>query len=75
MLAIKRMLVRDLPAALTLYRSEASRRLMAGPNEEVAAVLFISLHMAVNLVAGIMNKLGVDSRTAAATWAVRNGLV
>jgi non-specific serine/threonine protein kinase len=44
-------------------------------NQEIAAELFISPHTAANHVANIMNKLGVESRTAAATWAVRNGLV
>jgi non-specific serine/threonine protein kinase len=43
-------------------------------NQEIAAELFISPHTAANHVANIMNKLGVDSRTAAATWAVRQGL-
>lgn len=44
-------------------------------NQEIAELLFISPHTAANHVASIMNKLGVDSRTAAATWAVRHALV
>ncbi|MDQ3548190.1 MAG: LuxR C-terminal-related transcriptional regulator [Chloroflexota bacterium] len=44
-------------------------------NQEIAAALFISPHTAANHVASILNKLGLDSRTAAATYAVRHGLV
>ncbi|CAN5760267.1 hypothetical protein BH23CHL2_BH23CHL2_06950 [soil metagenome] len=43
-------------------------------NQEIAGELFISPHTAANHVAQIMNKLGVDSRTAAATWALTHGL-
>jgi predicted ATPase/DNA-binding CsgD family transcriptional regulator len=43
-------------------------------NQEIAGVLFISPHTAARHIANIMNKLGVDSRTAAATWAVRHGI-
>jgi DNA-binding CsgD family transcriptional regulator/predicted ATPase len=43
-------------------------------NAEIASVLFISPNTVSNHVANIMNKLGVDSRTAVATWAVRNGI-
>jgi DNA-binding NarL/FixJ family response regulator len=44
-------------------------------NQEIAAALFISPHTAANHVASIMNKLGLDSRTAVATYAIRHGLV
>jgi DNA-binding NarL/FixJ family response regulator len=43
-------------------------------NQEIAEILFISPHTAANHVTNIMNKLGVESRTAAATWAVRQGI-
>jgi DNA-binding NarL/FixJ family response regulator len=43
-------------------------------NQEIATTLFISPHTAANHVAHIMNKIGVESRTAAATWAVTHGL-
>jgi DNA-binding CsgD family transcriptional regulator/tetratricopeptide (TPR) repeat protein len=51
------------------------RGIIAGQsNQEIAAALFISPNTVSNHVANIMNKLGVDSRTAVATWAVRNGV-
>lgn len=43
-------------------------------NQEIANELFISSHTVAAHVANILNKLGVDSRTAAATWAVRHGI-
>jgi non-specific serine/threonine protein kinase len=65
-----------LPAAgLSKRETEVLRLLVEGrSNQEIAAALFISPHTAANHVANIMNKLGVDSRTAAATWAVRHGI-
>nr|MBA2453282.1 response regulator transcription factor [Chloroflexia bacterium] len=44
-------------------------------NQEIAMTLFISPHTAAHHVTSILNKLGVDSRTAAATWAVKQGVV
>ena len=62
-------------SGLTRRELEVLRLLAGGrSNQEIADALFISPHTAVRHVANIMNKLGVDSRTAAATWAVRNGL-
>lgn len=62
-------------SALSARESEVLRLLADGQtNQEIAEALYISPHTAANHVANIMNKLGVDSRTAAATWAVRNGL-
>jgi DNA-binding NarL/FixJ family response regulator len=43
-------------------------------NQEIALTLGISPRTVINHVANIMNKLGLDSRTAVATWAVRNGV-
>jgi non-specific serine/threonine protein kinase len=63
-------------AGLSKRETEVLRLLVDGQsNKGIAAALFISPHTAANHVANIMNKLGVDSRTAAATWAVRHGLV
>lgn len=60
---------------LSKRETEVLRLLVDGrSNQEIASALSISPHTAANHVANIMNKLGVDSRTAAATWAVRNGL-
>jgi non-specific serine/threonine protein kinase len=54
---------------------EVLRLLVEGlSNQEIGAALSISPHTAANHVINIMNKLGVESRTAAATWAVRQGL-
>jgi DNA-binding CsgD family transcriptional regulator len=55
---------------------EVLRLLVDGmSNQEIAEALFISPHTVASHVANIMNKLGVESRTAAATYAVRNGLI
>jgi predicted ATPase/DNA-binding CsgD family transcriptional regulator len=54
---------------------EVLRQVVDGrSNQEIAEALFISPHTAAKHVANIMNKLGVESRTAAATWAVRQGI-
>ncbi|HUG15114.1 MAG TPA: tetratricopeptide repeat protein, partial [Thermomicrobiales bacterium] len=54
---------------------EVLRLLVDGrSNQEIAEALFISPHTAAKHVANIMGKLGLDSRTAAATWAVRHGI-
>jgi non-specific serine/threonine protein kinase len=60
---------------LSRRETEVIRLLTEGmSNAEIAASLSISPHTAANHVTNIMNKLGVDSRTAAATWAVRQGI-
>jgi predicted ATPase/DNA-binding CsgD family transcriptional regulator/DNA-binding XRE family transcriptional regulator len=43
-------------------------------NQQIAEALFISHHTVARHIASIMRKLGVESRTAAATWATRNGV-
>lgn len=60
---------------LTHREIEVLRLLVDGrSNQGIAEELSISPHTAVRHVASIMNKLMVDSRTAAATWALRNGI-
>jgi len=44
-------------------------------DREIAAELFIGRRTVETHVAAILNKLGLDSRTAVATYAVRHGLV
>jgi two-component system NarL family response regulator len=43
-------------------------------NREIAGVLFLSEKTVVNHLTSIFNKTGVDNRTAAAAFAIRNGL-
>ena len=63
-------------AGLSRRELEVLRLLVEGTsNQEIAAALSISPHTAANHVTNIMNKLAVESRTAAATWAVRNGIL
>lgn len=60
---------------LSVREREVLRLLVGGrSNQEIADALFISPHTVANHVARIMRKLGVDSRTAAATWALRHGI-
>ncbi|HUG14112.1 MAG TPA: AAA family ATPase [Thermomicrobiales bacterium] len=55
---------------------EVLRLLVEGrSNQEIGDALFISPHTVARHVASIMNKLGAESRTAAATYAMRHGLV
>jgi DNA-binding NarL/FixJ family response regulator len=70
----------DWPAPSVARLSQRERevlRLIAdgASNQEIAAALRISIHTVGNHVSSILNKLGVDSRTAAAAQAVRLGLV
>jgi ATP/maltotriose-dependent transcriptional regulator MalT len=44
-------------------------------NQEIGAILFISPHTAARHVTSILTKLSLDSRAAAAAYAVRRGLV
>jgi DNA-binding NarL/FixJ family response regulator len=62
--------------ALSKREMEVVRLLVDGlSNQEIADALFISSHTVANHITSILNKLGVDSRTAAATFALRHGIV
>ncbi|HET8628055.1 MAG TPA: LuxR C-terminal-related transcriptional regulator, partial [Thermomicrobiales bacterium] len=67
-----------LPAAgegLSPREVEVLRLLAAGRSDrEIAAALFISPHTASRHVHNLLGKLGVESRAAAAAYAVRHGL-
>jgi DNA-binding NarL/FixJ family response regulator len=68
---------RDEPTAeLTTREVEVLRLVGAGKaNKEIAAELSISERTARTHVSNILGKLGLTSRTQAALWAVREGLV
>jgi DNA-binding CsgD family transcriptional regulator len=64
------------PHGLSPRELDVLRLLVEGrSNQEIAAALFISPRTAANHVANIMNKLGLDSRTAVAAWAIRHAVV
>jgi DNA-binding NarL/FixJ family response regulator len=66
----------DAKADLTARELEVLRLVGAGrANKEIAARLDISERTARTHVSNILGKLGVASRTQAALWAVREGLV
>jgi DNA-binding NarL/FixJ family response regulator len=66
----------DVVHGLTARELEVLELLTAGRSDrEIAEALFISRRTAQGHVASIFNKLGVNSRTAAATAALRAGLV
>jgi DNA-binding NarL/FixJ family response regulator len=81
--AVARRLMRSLTAAaenpaaaLTPRELEVLRLVGAGKaNKEIAAELVISERTARTHVSNILGKLGLSSRTQAALWAVREGLV
>ena len=60
---------------LTHREREVLRLIVAGrTDQQIADALFVSRRTATTHVANILNKLGVDSRTTAAAFAVRHGL-
>ncbi|CAA9577280.1 MAG: hypothetical protein AVDCRST_MAG33-3193 [uncultured Thermomicrobiales bacterium] len=60
---------------LTPREVEVVRLLAAGrSNREIATALFVSQSTAISHVRNILAKLGLDSRTAVAAWAIRHGL-
>jgi DNA-binding NarL/FixJ family response regulator len=63
-------------SGLSKREMEVLRLLVEGLSDrEIAERLFISPYTVGRHVSNILAKLDVDSRTAAAIWAVRNGLV
>ena len=62
--------------ALTARERDVLRLLVAGRTDrEIGDTLSISHRTAMTHVSNILGKLGVESRTAAATLAIRDGLV
>jgi DNA-binding CsgD family transcriptional regulator len=71
-----RLAARDASTGLTEREQEVLRLLVEGySNPEIATALSISRKTASNHVTSILAKLGVETRTAAATLAVRRALV
>lgn len=68
--------VQESPSLLTPRETEVVRLLVDGKtNPEIAAELFISERTVQSHVANVMAKLGVNSRTAVAARAVREGML
>jgi DNA-binding NarL/FixJ family response regulator len=73
---VARRLVRDPFSELTSRELDVLRHVAAGePNKRIAAELAISERTARTHVSRILRKLRLSSRTQAALWAVREGLV
>jgi DNA-binding CsgD family transcriptional regulator len=69
-------ILRDDQTPLTARETEVLRMVAAGhANREIADVLFISEKTVARHLTNLFNKLNVQSRTQAAAWAFRNGLV
>jgi DNA-binding CsgD family transcriptional regulator len=63
-------------SVLSRRERDVLRLLVEGKtNQEIATALFISPHTVTNHVTNILSKLNLESRTAAATYALRHGLV
>ncbi|HEX3723159.1 MAG TPA: LuxR C-terminal-related transcriptional regulator, partial [Nitrolancea sp.] len=65
----------SLPAGLSPREAQVLRLVATGmSNRQIAEALFLSEKTVINHLTSIFNKTGVDNRTAAATFAIRNGL-
>ena len=65
----------ELPGGLTDREAEVLDQIAAGAsNKQAAAALFISEKTVARHLANIFAKLGLGSRTAAATWAYEHQL-
>jgi DNA-binding CsgD family transcriptional regulator len=63
------------PAGLTRRELEVLRHLAQGKtNREIAELLVISEHTVINHLSHIFAKIGVDNRTGAAAFALRQGI-
>jgi DNA-binding CsgD family transcriptional regulator len=63
------------PSGLSARELDVLRLLAEGrTNREIAATLGISHYTVANHVRNMMNKLGLESRTAVVAWAMRHGL-
>jgi DNA-binding CsgD family transcriptional regulator len=63
------------PAGLTARELEVLRLIAQGrTNREIAEELVVSERTVINHVSHILNKMGVDNRTTAAAWALRQGI-
>ena len=72
----ERLLVATPPAGLTRRELDVLRHLAQGKtNREIAASLMISEHTVVNHLSHIFGKIGVDNRTGAAAFALREGIL
>jgi predicted ATPase/DNA-binding CsgD family transcriptional regulator len=66
---------RPLPAGLSRREAEVLRHVADGlSNREIAERLFLSEKTVINHLTSIFNKTGAENRTAAAAFAIRNGL-
>jgi DNA-binding CsgD family transcriptional regulator len=64
------------PSLLTPRELEVLRLVAEGrSDQEIAKALSLTYRTVTTYVGNVLNKLGVDSRTAAAAWAIRRGLV
>jgi DNA-binding CsgD family transcriptional regulator len=63
------------PGGLTPREEDVVRLIAAGrSNREIADALFVGQSTVISHVRNIFAKLGLDSRTAVAAWAIRHGL-
>ena len=68
-------LVADVEVALTQREGEVLRQLACGlTNKQIAEALHISYETVKEHVQHVLGKIGVNDRTQAAVWAVRNNL-
>jgi DNA-binding NarL/FixJ family response regulator len=73
---VKSLKIGESEVQLTRREDEVLRQMTLGlTNKEIAVELHISYETVKEHVQHILRKVGVNDRTQAAVWAVRNGLV